>query len=78
MPGSFFDTNVLLYVASGDSAKSDQAEKLIGDGGIISVQVLNEIANVARRRPPMSRVPSASFFYRLHVIDSARDRNGRA
>jgi predicted nucleic acid-binding protein len=54
MPGSFFDTNVLLYVASGDSAKSDQAEKLIGDGGIISVQVLNEIANVARRKMRLS------------------------
>jgi hypothetical protein len=25
MPGSFFDTNVLLYVASGDPAKADRA-----------------------------------------------------
>ena len=54
MPGRFFDTNVLLYVASGDSAKSDQAERLIGVGGIISVQALNEIANVARRKMRMS------------------------
>ena len=54
MPGSFFDTNVLLYVASGDPAKADRAEKLIGDGGTISVQVLNEIANVARRKMGMS------------------------
>ena len=50
MPGSFFDTNVLLYVASGDPAKADRAEELIGAGGIISVQVLNEITNVARRK----------------------------
>ena len=50
MPGSFFDTNVLLYVASGDPAKADRAEKLIGAGGTISVQVLNEITNVARRK----------------------------
>jgi predicted nucleic acid-binding protein len=54
MPGSFFDTNVLLYVASGDPAKADRAEKLIGAGGMISVQVLNEITNVARRRMGMS------------------------
>jgi predicted nucleic acid-binding protein len=54
MPGSFFDTNVLLYVASGDSAKSDHAERLIGAGGVISVQVLNEIANVARRKMRLS------------------------
>jgi predicted nucleic acid-binding protein len=54
MPGSFFDTNVLLYVASGDAAKADRAERLIGDGGTISVQVLNEIANVARRKMGLS------------------------
>jgi predicted nucleic acid-binding protein len=54
MPGSFFDTNVLLYVASADAAKADRAEKLIGEGGAISVQVLNEIANVARRKMALS------------------------
>jgi predicted nucleic acid-binding protein len=61
MPGSFFDTNVLLYVASGNSAKSDQAEKLIGAGGIISVQVLNEIANVARRKMGLSWEETHAF-----------------
>ena len=54
MPGSFFDTDVLLYVASGDPAKADRAEELIGAGGMISVQVLNEITNVARRKMGMS------------------------
>ena len=53
MPGSFFDTNVLLYVASGDPAKADRAEKLFEAGGTISVQVLNEITNVARRKMGM-------------------------
>ena len=50
MPGSFFDTNVLLYVASGDPIKADAAERTIAAGGAISVQVLNELANVARRK----------------------------
>ncbi len=54
MPGSFFDTNVLLYLASSDPAKADRAERLVADGGTISVQVLNEIANVARRKMRMS------------------------
>jgi predicted nucleic acid-binding protein len=54
MPGSFFDTNVLVYVASGDPAKAEKAEKIIGGGGAISVQVLNELANVARRKMRMS------------------------
>ena len=50
MPGNFFDSNVLLYTASSDIAKAERAETLIIGGGTISVQVLNEIANVARRR----------------------------
>ena len=54
MPGSFIDTNVLVYVASGDPVKAEQAEKVIADGGRISVQVLNELANVARRKMRMS------------------------
>jgi predicted nucleic acid-binding protein len=54
MPGSFFDTNVLVYVASADAGKADRAEAMIAGGGAISVQVLNELANVARRKMRMS------------------------
>jgi predicted nucleic acid-binding protein len=61
MPGSFFDTNVLLYVASGDPVKADRAEKLIGAGGMISVQVLNEITNVARRKMGLSWPETRAF-----------------
>jgi predicted nucleic acid-binding protein len=61
MPGNFFDSNVLLYVASGDPAKADRAERLIGDGGMISVQVLNEITNVARRKMGMSWTETHAF-----------------
>jgi len=54
MPVSFFDTNVLVYLASGDAAKADRAEAAIAAGGSISVQVLTELANVARRKMRMS------------------------
>ncbi len=54
MPGSFFDTNVLLYIASDHAAKAQRAEQLLSAGGTISVQVLNEIANVARRKMRLS------------------------
>ena len=54
MPGSFFDTNVLIYIASGDPAKADSAEAILERGGAISVQVLNELADVARRKMRMS------------------------
>jgi predicted nucleic acid-binding protein len=54
MPASFFDTNVLVYLTSGDAAKADRAEATLAQGGSISVQVLNELANVARRKMQMS------------------------
>jgi predicted nucleic acid-binding protein len=54
MPGSFFDTNVLVYIASSDAGKADRTEAIIAGGGAISVQVLNELTNVARRKMRMS------------------------
>jgi predicted nucleic acid-binding protein len=47
---SFFDTNVLLYLLSNDAAKADRAEALLASGGVVSVQVLNEFASVAKRK----------------------------
>ena len=46
----FFDTNVLLYLMSADAVRADRAEALVADGGVISVQVLNEFASVALRK----------------------------
>ena len=46
---AFFDTNVLVY-AQGPGAKGDAARGALMDGGIISVQVLSEFANVLRRK----------------------------
>ncbi len=54
MPGSFFDTNVLVYLVVKDPAKKDRVRALFDDGSTISVQVLNEVANVARRKVKLS------------------------
>jgi predicted nucleic acid-binding protein len=54
VPADFIDTNVLLYLASGEPKKADQAEQVIARGGIVSVQVLNELANVLRRKLRLS------------------------
>ncbi len=51
----FCDTNVLLYLLSKDATKADRAEALLADGGMISVQVLNEFAAVASRKLGLSR-----------------------
>ena len=45
----FFDTNVLLYLLSADTPKADQAEQTIAQGGVMSVQVLNECCSIASR-----------------------------
>ena len=47
---AFFDTNVLLYLFSADLTKADRTEELVAKGGRIGVQVLNELASVARRK----------------------------
>jgi len=46
----FVDTNVLLYLLSGDNEKSERAEQILSAGGVVSVQVLNEFASVASRK----------------------------
>jgi predicted nucleic acid-binding protein len=61
MPGDFFDTNVLVYVAAGSSAKAKRAERIIAAGGVISVQVLNELAIVARRKMRLPWTETRSF-----------------
>ncbi len=50
----FLDTNIVVYLMSGDAAKASKAESLIGSGGVISVQVLNEFISVARRKLALS------------------------
>lgn len=54
MAGNFIDTNILVYLASADTDKAARAEKIVARGGTISVQVLNELTNVARRKMLLS------------------------
>ena len=68
MPVSFFDTNVLVCIASGDTAKADRAEAAVAAGGAISAQVLNELANVARRKTQMSWAETHAFLATLRDL----------
>jgi predicted nucleic acid-binding protein len=68
MPVSFFDTNVLVYIASGDATKADRAEAAIAAGGAISVQVLNELTNVARRKMQLSWNETHAFLEMLRGL----------
>ena len=46
----FFDSNIILYLLSSDSAKVAIAQELMRNKGTISVQVLNEVTQVTQRK----------------------------
>lgn len=72
MPDDFFDSNVLIYLASSDQMKANRVEGLLGKGGVISVQVLNEVANVARRKMRMSWPETHAFLSMLRGLLSVQ------
>ena len=51
---AFFDTNVLVYVVGHTDERTEKAETLVAGGGLISIQVLNELASVSHRKLGMS------------------------
>ena len=65
MAAPFLDSNILVYAASRDS-RSEIARTLVQNRFIISVQCLNEFANVARRKLTMlwDEVAEISGLYR--------------
>ena len=46
---AFFDTNILIYTITAD-ARGGVARSRLGDGGVVSTQVLNEFVRVARKK----------------------------
>ena len=54
MAKPFLDSNVVLYLFSSDTLKADRTESLLQSGGLISVQVLNEVASVCLRKLKMT------------------------
>ena len=62
----FFDSNVLLYLLSSEDAKADRVEALLRRNGVISVQVLNEVAaGRCRSSWPYSENFAVQFHSRL-------------
>jgi len=49
----FIDSIVVLYLLSADTAKANLAQHLLEAGGIVSVQVLNEVTAVCQRKLKM-------------------------
>jgi len=63
-----FDTSVLIYLLSEDEEKADRVEELLAKNGVISVQVLNELTNVARRKMRMSWPDTHAFLDMLRSL----------
>ena len=50
----FFDTNILIYAFREEDPRCEVARILLATGGVISVQVLNELVAVLRRKLNLS------------------------
>jgi predicted nucleic acid-binding protein len=72
MAAPFLDSNILVYAVS-DDPRSEIAQQLVRQHFIISVQCLNEFANVARRKLQMSwqQIEEISALYREYADDVA-------
>lgn len=68
MPGNAFDSNVLIYIIADDPVKAERGRFLIAEGGTISVQVLNEIVNVSRRKLRLEWPPIVAYLKRLKQL----------
>lgn len=64
----FVDSNVVLYLLSADENKANCAEAVMGKNATISVQVLNEVANVSRRKLKMSWLETNELLNGLRSI----------
>ena len=53
MPRAFLDTNIIVYAFT-DDPRAVRAQQLLDEGCITGVQVLNEFADVARRKLGMT------------------------
>ncbi len=58
----------LLYLLSADAEKADRAESIVREGGLISVQVLNEITNAARRKSAMPWKEINEFLFLIRSV----------
>ena len=64
----FFDTNILVYAATSSGDRSVRAREALANGGTVSVQVLNEFAQTARRKLSRSWPEIRSTITALRVL----------
>uniref|UniRef100_UPI0035931CE8 PIN domain-containing protein n=1 Tax=Blastomonas sp. TaxID=1909299 RepID=UPI0035931CE8 len=67
MSAEFADTNVVLYLLD-DGPKADRAAGIMGQGPVISVQVLNEAMVNCRRKAKMSWDETGAFLDGIQAL----------
>ncbi|WP_029029249.1 PIN domain-containing protein [Salinarimonas rosea] len=72
MRAEFLDTNIILYLLD-EGPKADAAEGLLGDGAVISVQVLNEALVNCIRKAGMSWEEAGRFLFGIRQLCSVVD-----
>ena len=69
MPANiFFDTNVIAYFASENDVKAGQSARLLEQGGVISVQVLNEFARASIGKRKLSYVELRTTLHAVKAV----------
>ena len=64
----FIDTNVLVYAFAGSDWRKGHAADLLQEGGIVSIQVLNEFVDVAHRKLKQGWTSIGQALERLSVV----------
>ena len=67
-PRAAIDSNVLVYAIAGTGAKRAAAQDVVGRGGVVSVQALNEVAHVLRRKAGMDLPEIAEALATLRAL----------
>lgn len=65
---AFFDTNVLVYIVGQKDERTATAESLVANGGVVSIQVLNELASVSYRKLRMSWPDISEALHAIRVL----------
>ena len=68
MGDDFLDTNVLIYLLEGNDARAGRSGELVESGGVVSVQVLNEIVATGRRKRPERWTELCQFLDELRPL----------
>ncbi|MGR9115843.1 MAG: PIN domain-containing protein [Gammaproteobacteria bacterium] len=67
MSDKFLDTNIIIYSLGNDLSKRKQSIELISQGPVVSVQVLNETANILFKKFSMPIADVQNIIKRIAV-----------